>query len=186
MIRIVWNKSSRRCDQLWSWTVIFPNMISESLDCLSGRTVISDMLKKKKKSDPRVISITCWEISRILISHRGGRAAGRVYPGATIRVAGSACLRSKGRQKGLKRVQASCRVNTVNVAECRVGSRSPVFPGWEPGMGWKPLGSEAPVWAFNPWVQLLCIRARVNSHAREKWKAVLPPWNQVVIVQMHY
>lgn len=101
MIRIVWNKNSRRCDQLWSWTVIFPNMISESLDCLSGRTVISDMLKKKKKSDPRVISITCWEISRILISHRGGWAGG-VNPGATIRVAGSACLRSKGRQRGLK------------------------------------------------------------------------------------
>lgn len=50
MIRIVWNKSSRRCDQLWSWTLkMFPNMISESLDCLSGKTVISDMLKKKKK-----------------------------------------------------------------------------------------------------------------------------------------
>ena len=72
MIRIVWNKSSRRCDQLWSWTVkMFPNMISGSLDCLSGRTEISDMFKKKK-SDPRVISITCWEISRILISHGGG------------------------------------------------------------------------------------------------------------------
>lgn len=25
-------------------------------------------------------------------------------------------------------MQASCRVNTVDVAECRVGSRSPVFP----------------------------------------------------------
>ena len=50
MIRIVWNKSSRRCDQLWSWTVkMFPNMISESLDCLSERTEISDMFKKKKK-----------------------------------------------------------------------------------------------------------------------------------------
>ena len=48
MIRIVWNKSSRRRDQLWSWTVMFPNMISESLDCLSGRTVISDMFKKRK------------------------------------------------------------------------------------------------------------------------------------------
>lgn len=55
---------------------MFPNMISESLDCLSGRTVISDMFKKRKtkqnKSDPLVISITCWEISRILISHDGG------------------------------------------------------------------------------------------------------------------